>query len=106
MHRSLGLKEALVEAGPYRFTRNPQYVGDIFLLLGWAIVCNSLQTWVVSILAAVWFALAPFTEELWLREQYGEAYEAYRHRVPRYLGRPRRVEPARALASSDRGRSS
>ena len=87
IHRSLGLKDALVQAGPYRFTRNPQYVGDIVLLLGWAIVCNSLRTWIVSALAAAWFALTPFTEEPWLRKQYGEAYDAYRRRVPRYLGR-------------------
>jgi len=92
MHRSLGLKEALVEAGPYRFTRNPQYVGDIALLVGWAIVSNSLQTWIVSVLGAAWFALAPFTEEPWLRKQYGEAYDGYRHRVRRYLGRPRRTQ--------------
>jgi len=87
VHRTLGLKEAFLEAGPYRFTRNPQYVGDIALLIGWAIICNSLHTWIVSALGAAWFALSPFTEEPWLGEQYGKAYEAYRHRVPRYLGR-------------------
>lgn len=92
MHRSLGLKEALVQSGPYRFTRNPQYVGDIVLLVGWAILCNSLRTWIVSGLAAAWFALTPFTEEPWLREQYREAYDAYRRRVARYIGRSARSE--------------
>jgi protein-S-isoprenylcysteine O-methyltransferase Ste14 len=86
IHRTSGLKDALVQAGPYQFTRNPQYVGDIGLLLGWAILCNSLLTWIVSVLAAAWFALAPFTEEPWLREQYGQAYDTYRRRVSRYLG--------------------
>ena len=76
-----------MQAGPYKFTRNPQYVSDIVLLLGWAILCNSLRTWIASVLAAAWFALAPFTEEPWLRAQYGEAYDAYRRRVSRYLGR-------------------
>jgi len=90
IHRTLGLSETLIHAGPYRFTRNPQYVGDIALLLGWAIACNSLLAWIVSALGAAWFALAPFTEEPWLREQYGEAYDAYRSRVPRFLGRPAR----------------
>jgi protein-S-isoprenylcysteine O-methyltransferase Ste14 len=94
MHRSLGLRKALVEAGPYPFTRNPQYVGDIVLLLGWAIACNSLRTWIVAALAAAWFALTPFTEEPWLREQYGAAYDAYRRRVPRFLGR--RARPGSA----------
>jgi protein-S-isoprenylcysteine O-methyltransferase Ste14 len=90
IHRTSGLKEALVEARPYRFTRNPQYVGDIVLLLGWAILCNSLRTWIVSAMAAAWFAMAPFTEEPWLRKQYGEAYDSYRSRAPRFLGRPAR----------------
>jgi protein-S-isoprenylcysteine O-methyltransferase Ste14 len=90
VHRTLGLKQAFLEAGPYRFTRNPQYVGDIVLLVGWAILCNSLATWIVSVLGAAWFALAPFAEEPWLREQYGEPYERYRRRVPRYFGRPAR----------------
>jgi protein-S-isoprenylcysteine O-methyltransferase Ste14 len=88
IHRSLGLKDALVETGPYRFTRNPQYVGDIVLLLGWGILCNSLLTWIVSLLGMAWFAVAPFTEEPWLRARYGPAYEGFRRRVPRFLGRP------------------
>lgn len=90
IHRSLGLREALIHAGPYRFTRNPQYVGDIVLLLGWAIACNSLLTWIAAAVGAAWYAFAPFTEEPWLREQYGEPYDAYRRRAPRFLGRPAR----------------
>lgn len=87
MHATLGLEGTLVEGGPYRWSRNPQYVGDITALLGWGILCNSLPTWIVSFLGAGWFALAPFTEEPWLRLQYGQAYDAYRQRLPRYLGR-------------------
>ena len=68
-------------------------MGDIALLVGWALVCGSPRTWVVSLLGAAWFALAPFTEEPWLREQYGPAYDAYRQRVPRFLGPSARVEP-------------
>lgn len=44
-HPSLGLEAELVRSGPYRWTRNPQYVGDIALLAGWGIFCNSLATW-------------------------------------------------------------
>ncbi|MCP5071382.1 MAG: hypothetical protein GY946_32880 [bacterium] len=92
-HATFGLEGTLVESGPYRWTRNPQYVGDILALLGWGILCNSLPTWIVSILGAGWFALAPFTEEPWLRLEYGEAYDAYRQRLPRYLGRPSAGRP-------------
>lgn len=85
VHATSGLKDSLVEAGPYRFTRNPQYVGDIVLLLGWGLLANSLRAWVLCLLAMVLFALTPFTEEPWLRKQYGEAYDAYRQRVPRFI---------------------
>jgi len=87
VHATLGLEATFVASGPYLWTRNPQYVGDIAALLGWAVLCNSGCTAWVSMLAVACFALAPFTEEPWLRGQYGEAYEAYRHRVPRFFGR-------------------
>lgn len=87
-HATLGLEGRLIESGLYRWTRNPQYVGDIAALLGWAMLCNSGRTWWVAMLAMACFAVTPFAEEPWLREQYGEAYDAYRSRVSRFLGRP------------------
>ena len=89
VHATSGLQDSLIEAGPYCFTRNPQYVGDIVLLLGWGILANSLRVWALCVLAIAWFAIAPLTEEPWLRKQYGEAYNAYCQRVPRFLGRRR-----------------
>lgn len=85
-HASLGLEAEFVRSGPYRWTRNPQYVGDIVMLLGWAIVFDSLHAGILCALGIAWFALAPWAEEPWLREQYGEAYERYRREVPRFLG--------------------
>ena len=49
-HASLGLGGELVSSGPYRYSRNPEYVGDIVALLGYAIVCNSLLVLVVAAL--------------------------------------------------------
>lgn len=84
-HASLGLEADLVRTGPYRWTRNPQYVGDIVMLVGWGIVFNSLEAWILCGLGIAWFAMAPLAEEPWLREQYGEPYERYRRQVPRFL---------------------
>lgn len=75
--------------GPYRWTRNPQYLGDILMAIGVALVADS---WRVAALAAGGVAcllLAPLAEERWLIERYGETYERYRRRVPRLLGPPR-----------------
>jgi protein-S-isoprenylcysteine O-methyltransferase Ste14 len=87
-HATLGLEAELVRTGPYRWTRNPQYVGDIVMLVGCGILFNSLYAWVLCALGIAWFALAPRAEEPWLRDQYGEPYEAYRREVPRFVGRP------------------
>lgn len=40
---------------------------------------------VTHLLTALVLLLAPFAEEPWLEEQYGEAYLAYRRTMPRYL---------------------
>lgn len=87
-HASLGLEGELVRSGPYRFTRNPQYVGDIAMLLGWAIVFGSLYAGILCAMGIGWFALAPLAEEPWLREQYGEPYDRYRRELPRFLRAP------------------
>ena len=87
LHASQGLGGELVQQGPYRFTRNPQYVADIAMLAGFAILSNSILALPVCLLGMVWFVLAPFTEEPWLREQFGpeSEYDAYMKRVPRFL---------------------
>lgn len=81
-----GLGGQLATTGPYRYSRNPQYVGDIALLLGFGLLANSGVTLAAVALGIVWFALAPFAEEPWLRERLGSPYEEYTRHVPRFLG--------------------
>ena len=75
----------LVRRGPYRFSRNPQYVGFIIGLIGWAFVASSALTLVVSLVGVVPLVLVPFAEEPWLAARYGAAYEEYRRAVPRFI---------------------
>lgn len=82
-------------AGPYRWTRNPQYMGDMLAMIGFAIVANSLEVWIAGLVGCVCLVLTPFAEEAWLAERYGEPYEAYRRRVPRFFGRRQGEEPGR-----------
>ena len=82
---SEGIKDGFVVSGPYRFTRNPQYLGDNVLFLGLSIVANSQLLWVTHALLALVFIIAPLSEEAWLKEQYGEEYERYRRDTPRFL---------------------
>jgi protein-S-isoprenylcysteine O-methyltransferase Ste14 len=76
----------LVNAGPYRFTRNPMYLGLSVAYLGGALIVNSV--WPVVILPVVLGLLYTFViarEERYLAEAFGGEYDAYRKRVRRWL---------------------
>lgn len=85
MASTSGAERALIRRGPYRFSRNPQYVGFIMGLIGWAIVTSSRLTLAASLVGVIPLVLAPFAEEPWLLERYGTAYEGYRQAVPRFI---------------------
>lgn len=77
---------SLVAAGPYRFSRNPMYLGLVTLTLGVAIWTGS---WPMLIVPVAVFATAnwvhiPF-EENKMRRQFGPAYDDYVGRVRRWL---------------------
>ena len=84
---SAGLKDGFVLAGPYRFMRNPQYLGDIMIFFGVSLIANSLLLWVAHALLSFVFVLAPIAEERWLEQQYGRAYREYRRATPRFWPR-------------------
>lgn len=84
----------LVSRGPYRFSRNPQYVGAVAVLLGSGVALGSTRGLLAATACSVWFLLAPLAEESWLRQRFGSAYDAYLASAPRYLGRPRRRRAA------------
>jgi len=82
---TLGSEDTLVRRGPYLFSRNPQYVGYIAALIGWAILAASALTLLAALAGAMALILAPFAEEPWLLKRYGSAYEKYRRAVPRFI---------------------
>ncbi|MFQ5832540.1 MAG: methyltransferase family protein [Candidatus Thorarchaeota archaeon] len=83
--QSMGMKGEFITRGPYRYTRNPQYLGDVLLMIGIVLVTDSVMALVTGTLAILWFLLAPLAEEPWLSEQFGEEYEQYCRRVPRFV---------------------
>ena len=80
-----GLSDGFIRQGPYRFTRNPQYLGDMMLFVGLSILANSLVLWVAHILLILVFAITPLAEEDWLEDQYGDAYRSYFEGTSRFL---------------------
>jgi protein-S-isoprenylcysteine O-methyltransferase Ste14 len=76
----------IVENGPYRFTRNPIYLGIILSLVGLGLAFNDL--WLLVMLVP--FALVVrygvvAREEAYLERKFGEVYRGYRSRVRRWL---------------------
>jgi protein-S-isoprenylcysteine O-methyltransferase Ste14 len=81
-----GTPTALVAEGPFRYTRNPMYLGMLLFLLGVAVGFGGL-----ALLAApiAFFAIISLTqiptEEARMLSIFGDEYTAYRTRVRRWL---------------------
>ena len=71
--------------GPYNFSRNPQWVGLFSALLGIAISCGSWLLVIMVISVGAVYHIQILEEERACRAQYGQLYEEYCLRVPRYL---------------------
>ena len=76
----------LILQGPYRFTRNPMYLGATLFLMGLGFAVNNL--W-ISLFAApallVVHFIAVLPEERYLAEKFGESYRSFLAQVRRYL---------------------
>lgn len=73
-----------VESGPYRFVRNPMYVGVLFLGISLGLAEGN---WLVPIGAAVVFAFMAVRtpiEEKFLIARFGDQYRDYMRRVGRF----------------------
>jgi protein-S-isoprenylcysteine O-methyltransferase Ste14 len=77
---------AIVANGPYRFTRNPIYLGMMLGLFGLAIALDSL--WLLATLVPFWLVIrygVIAREEAYLERKFGEVYLGYKSRVRRWL---------------------
>ena len=76
----------IVSWGPFRFTRNPIYVGDALLYLGTAIAFDSALAILLLplVLNIVYFGVIR-REERYLEAKFGEEYVAYKNQVRRWL---------------------
>lgn len=80
--------DALATTGPYRFTRNPLYLGSTLLGVGFVIASDYWLLAVLAILLLVVVYLPVIRqEEQFLAERFGPAFHAYAARVPRLMPR-------------------
>ena len=79
----------LTLTGLYRFSRNPQYVGWLLFVLGFAL--TDWSWWCFGAVAVIGISihLLVIIEEEHLHRVFGDRYDAFWRRVPRYVGWPR-----------------
>jgi len=83
---TLGRSTTLIQSGPYRFTRNPMYLGMLLMLCGAGFFLGS----VISFLAPIAFYVTmnevfiPFEEQN-MEQTFGEEFCRYREHVRRWI---------------------
>lgn len=71
--------------GLYGWSRNPQYVADIAILIGWGVLSASLWALPILGIGVLVLFVAPFSEEPWLEQTYGDDFRRYKSEVRRFL---------------------
>jgi protein-S-isoprenylcysteine O-methyltransferase Ste14 len=75
-----------VATGPYRYVRNPMYVGGVWALIGGGLAVRSIS---IVVLALVFWGLSHLmvvlNEEPALERRFGDSFLEYKRRVNRWL---------------------
>lgn len=81
-----GTPEVLISSGPFKFSRNPIYLGMLTILVGLAFLMSSLSAIIIAI---VFGTIINFTwiahEEKKLHELFSEDWENYSSKVRRWI---------------------
>ena len=78
----------LVESGIYRISRNPFFVAYLLMFAAYTVLLQSPALLLLSLLGFAMVHSMVRREETYLQSVHGATYNAYRQRVPRYLGLP------------------
>jgi protein-S-isoprenylcysteine O-methyltransferase Ste14 len=77
---------ALVQDGPYRFSRNPIYLSIAAIFLGVSLIDNSVLLLIVLALDLILVDRIQIPrEERYLQERFGEIYSQYKAKVRRWI---------------------
>jgi protein-S-isoprenylcysteine O-methyltransferase Ste14 len=79
------MPEQIIATGPYRYTRNPMYLGHLIFMVGLALTFWSWFAAVLLVARAIWFQQRVLYDERRLEKVFGVEYSAYRARVKRWI---------------------
>jgi len=74
-----------VVKGPYRVSRNPQWLGLFLVLLGSAIAAGVWLYIGIVVIVGIIYHIQILDEETACIKKYGENYREYMNRIPRYF---------------------
>lgn len=77
--------ESLIRTGPYKFSRNPMYLSEGSVLLGWTLYFGSPALLVRTSVLAAAMGYAVRREERTLQSRFGDSWQDYASKVPRWL---------------------
>jgi len=77
--------ERIVSGGPYRFVRNPMYLGHLIFMLGLAVTFSSWAAAALLLFHVFWFDARARKDEAHLEALFGEPYLGYKSRVRRWI---------------------
>ncbi len=77
--------DRIVDAGPYRWVRNPMYLGHLIFFAGLALLLHSWIAATVFVAHAAWFHRRVRSDEHHLEERFGDTYRDYCRRVRRWI---------------------
>jgi protein-S-isoprenylcysteine O-methyltransferase Ste14 len=77
--------ERITASGPYRFTRNPMYLGHLIFLTGIALTFWSWFAVIVLAARALWFHRRVLYDEARLEKKFGAEYLTYCMHVKRWI---------------------
>lgn len=78
--------------GPSRFSRHPIYFSGFLTLVGIGIASASWLVLLCALLWIVFFHIVVPVEERFCLNQYGDAYQEYMNKTPRWIGIPKSVK--------------
>ena len=77
--------KSIVTGGPYRYTRNPMYLGHLIFMAGLAVGFTSGLAAALLAFHAVWFHRRVLRDEARLEARFGSPYLAYMSQVKRWI---------------------
>ena len=80
---------SICKSGPYSIVRNPLYIGNVMIYVGFAFVAGSVYVVTISLITLIYFliqySLIISLEEEALEEKFGDEYITYKKSVPSIL---------------------